>query len=87
MQDSPCRKCVMEKFFKVYEEQLREVVSNPANGYSYGVELVPTVVQKMRAAVLNGSYNKDGIALKRTCKILGIPYTYAGISSYVKNNP
>jgi len=73
----------MDRFFTVYAQQLLAVVSDPANGYMYGPDEVPTVVAKMRDAVLNRSYNKDGLAFKRTCKVLGIPYTYAGINNFV----
>jgi hypothetical protein len=82
---------VIDTFMAVYERHLTAVISDPKNqyseanpgGYCYGPEAVPGVVSKMRGAFLAGTFNKDGLAIKRACKELGIPYTYAGIKAYL----
>lgn len=63
------------KFFEVYERKLRE---------SYGLDRIPVVMQKMRAAWERGSANKDGPACKATCKELGIKHTYTAIYEYLR---
>jgi hypothetical protein len=35
-------------------------------------------------AFAQGSYNKDGLAVKNTCKALGVNYTYKAINEYLK---
>jgi hypothetical protein len=74
----------IDKFMQVYEKHLSAVVSYPTSGYCYGIEEVPNVCAKMRVAILQKSHNKDGLAFKRTCKELSIPYTYTGIDAYMK---
>lgn len=66
-----------------YEKQLAAVVLAYPDEYCYPVSAVPAVALKMRAAIERGSYNKDGRAIKATCKALGVKYTYAGIKSYL----
>lgn len=39
---------------------------------------------KMTASLTTGSANKDGKGIRRTCKALGVPYTYAGIRAYLQ---
>lgn len=51
----------METFMKVYEECLR---SHPEE-YRYGLDAIPGVLEKMRVAIFNGSYNKDSRAFRR----------------------
>lgn len=72
------------KFFKVYESKLREAVERKPGEYAYGVDLVPVVVQKVRAAWDRRTANKDGAACKATCKELGIKHTYTAIYEYLR---
>lgn len=36
----------------------------------------------MTNALVTGTANKDGKGIQRTCKVLDIPYTYAGIKAF-----
>lgn len=74
-----------EIFFIEYEKQLTQAVEAHREYYTYPIDDVPVVVARMRAAVKAGTYNKDGIGFTRTCKALGIKYTYAAINAYVKD--
>ena len=67
----------------VYEPALLAAVVKYPTEYSLMPEQVPGVAVKMRAAFEKGSYNKDGRAVKATCKSLGIPHTYAAINEYL----
>lgn len=44
---------------------------------------VQDVADAMIAAVVAGSFNKDGRAFRATCKHLGIKHTYQAIRSYI----
>ena len=74
----------LDVFIKVYERQLTNAVRDYPQEYMWPVENVPVVAQKMRVAFSKGSYNKDGRAIKATCKELGIKYTYPAINSYLR---
>ena len=73
----------LNEFFGVYETKLMNVVSDSANCYAYGPERVASVVQKMKAAVVAGTYNKDGKAFEDTCRHFGIKHTYTAINGFM----
>ena len=73
-----------DTFIQVYAEQLEKAVTNYPNEYFWPVANVPTVVQKMADALKTKTYNKDGRAIKATCKILGIKHTYTAINAYLE---
>ena len=50
--------------------------------WSPGVDAAD-VRDKMMQAIIRKSANKDGRAMRATCKVLGIPYTYKGIYAYL----
>lgn len=77
----------MTDFRTVYTEELTRAVTERPQEYMYPVSEVPGVVRKMLRAILAGSFNKNGIALTRTARRLGIPYTYAGFKAYVTAHP
>lgn len=72
-----------------YEKQLLAVVlaeqikPASARAYAFGPGLVPTVSDRMKVAFQAKTYNKDGLAIKRTCKAFGIPYTYTAINNFI----
>jgi hypothetical protein len=66
-----------------YTAQLAFAVQNYPNEYSYSIVAIPNVASRMRAAFERKSYNKDGRAIKATCKALNIPYTYKGINDFI----
>lgn len=80
----------IDLFVAEYTRQLTRVLTADAmkpageREYAYDLRALPGVVEKMRAAFVRGSFNKDGKAIRATCKALGIPYTYAGIKNYLK---
>jgi thermostable 8-oxoguanine DNA glycosylase len=43
---------------------------------------ISSIALKMIAALERGSYNKDSKAIKRTCKEIGIRYTYRAIREF-----
>jgi hypothetical protein len=73
----------LDKFMTEYEKQLKIVVLKYPEEYPWPVENVPIVAGKMRAAFIAKTYNKDGRAIKATCKILDIKYTYTAINEYL----
>lgn len=73
-----------DTFITVYSKNLENTVRQHPEEYGFSVAFVPHVVDRMGAALEKGSYNKDGRALKATCKELGIPHTYAAINAYIK---
>lgn len=79
------------EFMAEYEKQLTAVVEEdaqkPANAreYHFPVSFVPTIVGRMKEAIVRGSYNKDGEGFKRTCKALGIKHTYMSITKWLEN--
>ena len=75
----------LDRFCELYATNLEHAVREHPEEYAYPVETVPVVVSRMRAAFLRGSYNKDGRAIKATCKQLGIPYTYTAINTFLKS--
>lgn len=73
-----------EKFMIQYAFELKSAIERYPAEYCYPVEDVPKVAAKMSIAFDKGSYNKDGRAIKATCKAFGIPYTYAGINAFLE---
>jgi hypothetical protein len=72
----------LDTFIEVYTRHLTEVVTTNPSEYAYGVDKVPAVVVKMKAAILAKSVNKDGKGFQKTCKELKIPYTYKAIYQF-----
>lgn len=73
----------LEIFMTEYAQQLKKAVETKPDFYHFPVSNVPVVVQRMREAIINKKYNKDGFAFKWTCKALNIRYTYTGINNFV----
>ena len=75
-----------KKFKDVYLESLMECIHQYPNKYCYGEPEAIAVCDKMFEAFMKHTANKDGKAVKNTCKKLEIPYTYKGISEYLGVN-
>lgn len=73
----------IQTFTDVYTKHLTAQVTKNPSDYGYSVYYVPTVVARMVPGLKNGGANKEGAAIRATCKELGIPYTYAGIKAYL----
>lgn len=72
-----------QKFYNTYLEKLQECVNKYPEHYSYDEKQVKFVADKMYSAFIKRSANKDGPAIKMTCKELGIGYTYKAIEEYL----
>ena len=73
----------LELFLQRYKRNLREAVERHPDQYCWPLSDLDNVVTRMASAFLAGSYNKDGYAIRNTCRELGIPYTYSGINAYL----
>jgi len=74
----------LETWMAAYQRHLLAAVSE-GDRYAYGPADVPRVVAKMRVAFESGAYNKDGEAVKRTCREFKIKHTYSAIKSYLQS--
>ena len=78
------------KFAEIYAEELEKAVAANPEEYRFPkmatresrASFVPVFV----AGLATGSSNKDGRAVKATCKRLGIPHTYKAIAAYIAAN-
>ena len=76
----------LEKFCAEYRHQLEVAVRDHPKDYKFmGSFTVDQVADKMVEAFKAGTYNKDGRAIKATCKTLGIKHTYRDINAYFAN--
>lgn len=73
----------LDKFMVVYEEGLRYALANYPQEYAYSLDMVPTVLERMREAMQNGSYHHVGRAFRYTTKKLGIPHTRKAIEEFL----
>ena len=73
----------MKHFIAVYRQMLTDVRLDPACDYVWPVSELPTVLDKMEASIKAGTFNKDSVSFRRTCKLLAIPHTYKGIFKYI----
>lgn len=69
-----------DTFMVTYREELYKAVEQYPGEYAFTRAHAPDVADRMQAAFARGSYNKDGRAIKATCKRLGIIHTYAAIN-------
>ncbi len=75
-----------DRFISEYEKQLQTAIVKYPSEYGYPVTEVPVVVGKMKVVFIRKSYNKDGRAIKATCKALSIGYTYRDIDTFLGYN-
>ena len=74
---------MVERFYDEYVDQLTAEITAPPDEYRYPVTYAPMVARKMVLALAKGTANKDSRAIRRTCRKLGIPYTYKAIRDYL----
>lgn len=72
-----------ECFMDVYAEKLREARIKFPDQYAWPETEFELVLGRMRTAIERGTFNKDGQAMKATCKALGIKHTYTAIREYI----
>ena len=71
-------------FMEAYSKNLAAALEKFPDQYAWPKSELPQVIERMKAAIKKGSFNKDSHAFKATCKELKIPYTYQGIKSYLE---
>jgi len=65
----------------VYEDLFR---NDPEYFYSASKTTPSALAHKMALGLDNGTANKDGEGIRRTCKHLGIPHSYKAIRAYLQ---
>lgn len=86
MTQTPIENHALDLWMAVYEASLRDIRDAHPDEYPWPKTELPAIVLRMRAAFGRGSYNKDGRAIKLTCKTLDIPYTYQAINAFLKGD-
>lgn len=78
-----------ERWMEVYQKHLGACVMDPKlkEKFAYGLDKVPEVAKRMGEAFRRGSFNKDGEAIKRTCKEFGVRHTYKDIQAFLAAEP
>lgn len=71
-------------FIETYKKNLETSVRSYPKEYSYSVDYLPTVLDRMETAIQKRSFNKDSRAFKLTCQELGIAHTYKAIDEFMK---
>jgi hypothetical protein len=66
-----------------YLTELQNAITNFPDEYHFPIEQSFEIAERMMAAIYRKSANKDGRAIKATCKALGIKYTYAAINEFL----
>jgi hypothetical protein len=74
----------LDKWIEIYRGKLVEAVAENPEQYVYPVTEVSRVVARMRDSFERGSYNKEGRAIKATCKHFGIKHTYTAINQFLR---
>ena len=74
----------LNQFMAVYEPSLREAVTKYPLNYCWPIENVPVVAERMRAAIVRGTFGWDSKAFNITCKKLGIKHTRTAIREYLQ---
>lgn len=68
-----------EQFSTIYREELRKAAIADPEAYAFAADQADVIADKMLAAFDRYSANKDGRAVKATCRRLGIKHTYQAI--------
>lgn len=70
-------------FFLLWSIYLKRCVQTNPEKYTYSIDNIEPVLQRMSKAVIARVYNKDGDALQLTRKTLGLKNTYTAINEYL----
>lgn len=68
---------------RIYAEELIDAVLKHPEEYTIAMSEVPGVTERMTRALVNGTGNKEGRAIKATCRRLRIAHTYKAIKTYL----
>lgn len=72
-----------QHFRDVLAAQYRELFTTPEYSMAAARMTPEALATRMTDGLISGAANKDGDGIKRTCKALGIKYTYAAIKNYL----
>jgi hypothetical protein len=75
----------LERFVTVLTDQYSQLFEHEPTNYGMAkARYTPAeLAEKMTMSLKNGTANKDGEGIKRTCKALGITYTYKALNAYL----
>lgn len=73
----------LEIFLDTYKKHLILNREKHPDIYAWPENLLDTVFNRMKAAIIDGTFNKDSQTFKDTCKELKIKHTYKDISRYI----
>lgn len=80
----PEKQARFDLFAATLAEQYADLfVNDPEYAYSASKCTPDSLARKMTIGLTSGRANKDGAGIKRTCKALGINYTYKAIREYL----
>ncbi len=72
-----------ELFKSMYKAKLHEAHFAAPHMYVWPISEFDDVVERMNKAIDKGSFNKDSLAFKMTCKALKIKHTYRDIECFL----
>ena len=72
----------LNEFSKAYKIALTAAVTDYPLEYGFPIEQVDLVVERMKTAFIEQTYNKEGRAISCVCKMLGIRHTYKDINLF-----
>lgn len=75
----------LERFLSTYKKNLKIEVETKPDEYAWNISELDAVFERMKVAIIRGSYNKDSSTFKKTCKELKIKHTYKDIDCYIKS--
>ena len=72
-----------ECFIEVFTQKLLRFLETHPQDYAYSKEQLPILMPRFRESIKTGNFNKDGHAIKATCKELKIKHTYKAIKEFI----
>ncbi len=73
-----------DRFQDELTAQYTRLFQTPDYAYARLLHTPATLAAKMTASLATGAANKDGEGIKRTCKALGVAYTYKAIRLFLE---
>lgn len=70
-------------FLDEYRKQLERAHAEQPEVYAWPTSELPAVFGRMAAAIERGTFNKDSLTFRRTCKALKIKHTYRDIECFL----
>ena len=72
----------IDLFITEYSKNLRANYQNNPSEYGFPKQELDSVILRMSAAIRAGTFNKDSVSFKQTCKNLKVKYTYGAIFEF-----